>query len=126
MSSRIHHVHGRLRIKSPVLKRNQAQAEAVRALLQWQQGVLKHEINPLTGSVLIHYDARLTSVDQIVDCFRQAGYITSEEGSCPIQPERALTYDVANLSKATTNAVVNAIVDKLMERSMTALISAIL
>lgn len=124
MSSRIHHVHGRLRITSPLLKRNQAQAEAVRALLQWRQGVLTHKINPVTGSVLIHYDESRTTGAHILECFRQAGYVTSAEDVT--QPQRALTYDFARTPKTITNAVVNALVDKLMERSMTALISAIL
>ncbi len=75
MAQYIHHVPGRLRIKAPVLKRNEQEAKAVQELLLDQQGILRSEVNTLTGSILIHYDGSVVQVQWIVGLLERQGYL---------------------------------------------------
>jgi len=51
-----HHIPGRLRLKVPGAKGNPAFLDQVRAALTSVEGVSEIEVNPVTGSVLVHYD----------------------------------------------------------------------
>lgn len=53
MSRYIHHVPGRLRVKSTGLKRNEAEAARIVAHMQHLHGVASAEVNTVTGSLLI-------------------------------------------------------------------------
>lgn len=77
MTIYVHYVPGRLRIKTPALKRAPAAAAAGQARLAALPGVTAVEVNPLTGSALIHFiDAgepgRLWTV------MRELGWVTGE------------------------------------------------
>ncbi len=56
MTSYVHHLPGRLRLKLPALKRNAAYAQALQTSLSTVPGVLAVRANTLTGSLLISYD----------------------------------------------------------------------
>lgn len=51
----VHHIPGRLRIKSPLIKGKPRAAEALRSRIRAIAGVGLVEINPLTGSAVIEY-----------------------------------------------------------------------
>jgi len=51
----LHHIPGRLRIRVPEAKHNQALLEKLREALLSAPGVEAVDCNPLTGSMLIHY-----------------------------------------------------------------------
>ena len=52
----VHHIPGRLRLKVPGAKGNSVFMDQVRAALTSVEGVSEIEVNPVTGSVLVHYD----------------------------------------------------------------------
>ena len=52
----VHHVPGRLRLKVPGAKGNADFLDKVKAALDPIQGIREIDVNPLTGSVLVHYD----------------------------------------------------------------------
>src|SRR5580704_2636799 len=52
----VHHIPGRLRLKIPQAKGNAAFLDQVKTALSPIQGVRGIEVNPTTGSVLVHYD----------------------------------------------------------------------
>ncbi|MEW6218756.1 MAG: HMA2 domain-containing protein [Thermodesulfobacteriota bacterium] len=58
-----HHVPGRLRIRSPRVRRNEAAAQETERLISQLAGVRSVQANPVTGSVTVQYDReRLTPV----------------------------------------------------------------
>jgi len=75
----IHHVSGRLRIKSPVVKCDKAAATEIVRLLQSQVGIKSVEASVLTGSCLIHYDPVMTSQDNLVSLLSREGYFNPSD-----------------------------------------------
>lgn len=53
----VHHIPGRLRLKLPRAKGNQALLQHVKESLSPQPGIRRVEVNPTTGSVVIHYNS---------------------------------------------------------------------
>lgn len=118
MSHYTHHVPGRLRVKSPHLKRNPRRAEEARQHLGGIEGVLSAEANPLTGSLLITYDARRVGAEALFDSLRGLGHV----GAGHPAPAPAAHDPVQRM----TDTLVNKLVETALERSATALIAAIL
>jgi hypothetical protein len=52
----IHHLPGRLRLRVPEVKANGSYASSLETRLRTINGIRTAEANPVTGSVLIHYD----------------------------------------------------------------------
>lgn len=59
MPAHFHHVPGRLRVHVPGIKGNVPKAKAVEAYLSQLKGVFRVEGRPITGSLVIHYDASI-------------------------------------------------------------------
>ncbi len=116
----IHHVPGRLRIKSPVLKRNELEAKAVQKLLVDQKGILHSAVNTLTGSILIYYDGSAVQAHWIVGLLKQRGYL---KASVPVYPA-ALSFQQPVTS--ARDVLVKALVETLLERFAAVLIRAVL
>ena len=70
----LHHVPGRLRIKTPFVKNNTENATIIQELLQDIPGVTSTSVNIMTGSVLVHYDPRVVSPKAITDTLTRRGY----------------------------------------------------
>lgn len=51
----VHHIPGRLRIKSPLIKGNPRAADSLRIRIGTIAGVGRIDMNPLTGSIVIEY-----------------------------------------------------------------------
>lgn len=63
----VHHVAGRLRLRTTLLARSPNLRERIADLLARQPGVRSSEINARAGSVLIHYDPALTTAEAILE-----------------------------------------------------------
>ncbi|OPY77836.1 MAG: hypothetical protein A4E64_00978 [Syntrophorhabdus sp. PtaU1.Bin058] len=74
MSYYIHDVPGRLRMKSPVIKRNRFVAEEVEKLIGGVDGVDNVNINLTTGSLLVNYDPKTTKHHEIINLLQGKGY----------------------------------------------------
>lgn len=77
MSYYLHHIPGRLRVKTPHVKKNRFIAEEIKRLLSAQPGILFYEINTVTGSIVINYDSREISEDMIIRMLEEAGHFDS-------------------------------------------------
>lgn len=119
MSHYIHHVPGRLRVKSPGLKRNERAAVQTRAHLDQLHGVHSAEVNTITGSILIHYDTQRLHAETLLDTLRSLGHVHPEQGHAP-------HYRGPGLGQKLSDTVVNKLVETVLERSATALVAAIL
>ena len=129
MSYYIHHVPGRLRVKTLAVKRNEHLARVVKGFLADMQGVSAVDVNIVTGSIVVNYDKRILSFDIILRSLREMGYIHE------VSPDRglvvALQPDVSAYSQPLTDTVVtkfsetvvNKLVEIVLERSAMALIA---
>ena len=128
MSYYIHHVPGRLRVKTLAVKRNEHLARVVKGFLADMQGVSAVDVNIVTGSIVVNYDKRILSFDIILRSLREMGYIHE------VSPDRglvvALQQDVSAYSQPLADAVVkfsetvlNKLVETVLERFAMALIA---
>lgn len=126
MSHYVHHVPGRIRIKTPHLKRNSSRAAEVQALLDTHEGIVSREINILTGSVVIGYDKEITSADHILAAMKDNHHLASEAGINKTAGNGRTARTVSTVGDNLAKVVVGFVVEKALERSATALIGAIL
>ncbi|MGQ9684941.1 MAG: HMA2 domain-containing protein [Thiobacillaceae bacterium] len=118
MSRYIHHVPGRLRVKSPGLKRNEAEAARTVAHMQHLHGVASAEVNTVTGSLLIRYDINLVAAQTLLNTLRGLGHVQPEPG-------HGVHYQGPGLGQKISDTVVNKLVETVLERSATALVAAL-
>ncbi|NTU41746.1 MAG: heavy-metal-associated domain-containing protein [Nitrospirales bacterium] len=83
MSYYMHNVPGRLRIKSPLLKRPAVQDEVKKAL-STLEGIGTTEFTTATGSLLVSYQPKMIHAQDIIDLLTRRGYF---------DPSQALTND---------------------------------
>jgi len=77
MSYYIHHIAGRIRLKTPVIKNNAEKKETLLNLFECARGINGVSVNTLTGSVIIHYDPDFHSKDSILDILKTHRFIDS-------------------------------------------------
>jgi hypothetical protein len=82
MSYYIHHVPGRLRIKTARLGRTECQAKLGK-ILEELPGIASHSHNGKIGSVLIHYDTARLSADDTLYHLHKAGCLDSAISASP-------------------------------------------
>ncbi len=107
----LHDIPGRLRVKTPLIRRNPNLAQEVQDLLRpifWIDSVM---VNTVTGSIVIHYDSRQVRSKEILDILKKAGYF---------DPSQALTNDQyvhAAISK-TGNVIWKALFGAFVEQAL--------
>jgi hypothetical protein len=126
MSHYIHHVPGRLRIKTLRLKRNEVLASSVCKLLAGTPGVLDCEVKTVTGSVIISYDGSQTDRERLLWLLKSHDVITEivkiDEGGKAGPVSKTASAVIEGAGKAAFGFLV----EKAVERSAVALIGAIL
>jgi hypothetical protein len=75
MNYLLHELPGRLRIKIPMLKRNEVAARKLQNFLEEVAGISSTFVNALTGSIVIKFDPNVISSREIVSILTQEGYI---------------------------------------------------
>jgi hypothetical protein len=70
-----HHVPGRLRFRSALLKGNARASEQTQRYLAEIRGATSARANPTTGSVLLEYDPDVISPSKVSDVLAAHGYI---------------------------------------------------
>jgi Heavy metal associated domain 2 len=77
MSPYLHHVPGRLRLKTRSLKNSEAKAAEIRALFAQLPGIKAIELNLVTGSMLVRYDTAGITAAKILGFLVANSVITS-------------------------------------------------
>jgi hypothetical protein len=117
----LHHLPGRLRIKSARLKRNDHHAHRTCEYVRGVHGVLRAEANVLTGSLLIHYDVSVVRSETLLNSLKHLGCLHPET-----DVSRPATRNVHPLVQRVSDKVVEKAVETLLERSALAIVAAIL
>lgn len=130
--NQVHHVPGRLRVRTSVIKKNTQRANEIRNQLLPVSGVTSVEVNTLTGSITMRYEAAITNHEALLEALRQEGCLRSD---LPPQVEPGpLSAPAAFLAgPAAANAVAKIakaaaffLVEKALERSVLLLLAEVL
>lgn len=122
----VHHVPGRLRLRVPAIKHSAHHADAIGRTLGATDGVLRHVVSPVTGSVVVHYAPGHCDPQQLVERLREltppAAMPAAGHPAAVWQPARG----DASLARRVGQTVATSLVEKLIERSALALVAALL
>lgn len=120
----IHHVPGRLRIKSRALKGKQSSTQEVIRCLNSMDGIVRSQVNPVTGSMLVFYNPQMVAVEPILDVLKEHGLVATPDATA--QMRSAKGEKLSGYGDMVLKAIAGAVVEKVAERSAVALIGAIL
>lgn len=123
MSHYIHHIPGRLRIKTPLVKRNYNLAQEVQELLNPIKGVQSVLINSVTGSILIEYSAEMVAPGAIQNLLKKAGYL---DLSKTVTQDQYIQAKVSKTAKILWSAVSGAFVETALQGSSLSLLALLL
>lgn len=123
MGHYIHHVPGRLRIRTPRLKRDAVHAEAAEAFALTIEGVTAARANCVTGSITVGYQRDVVSAETILDALALRGYYQPESVQ---HADHQLPAMASRAGDVLGKALFGMALEKAVERSALALIGAIL
>jgi hypothetical protein len=123
MAHYIHHVPGRLRVRTPVLKRDAQHAQDAEQYVRAIYGVTAAAANTVTGSLVINYQRDVVSADALLNALALRGYYHAESA----QHADNQIHDMASRAgDAVGKMVLGFVVEKAVERSALMLIGALL
>lgn len=122
MAHYIHHVPGRLRVRTLAIKRNEARARSVKEYLAGMHGVLATEISTVTGSVVVNYDTALLDSTTILNSLHAMGFVAH---TAP-QNNARVSSNGAGFGQKLSDTVLTKVVETVFERSAVALIAALI
>ena len=117
MSHYIHHVPGRLRVRTQSLRCQPSRVEAAARRLSELDGVGPVAINARAGSITVHYDPAQRTQGELLDLIEELGCIGARRTTAPHGGQ------VANLFG---KALVGALAQTVAQRSVQTLVGALL
>ena len=120
VSSYVHALEGRLRIKIPEVKGAPHKAREVERHLAACAGVEEVTASPITGSVLVLYNPRLIGQEEITFAFQEIGYLVDAGPKAPKGTDGNATHE-GTLARVTT-----AVASTIMEMALSSLVAAII
>ncbi|HWP49551.1 MAG TPA: hypothetical protein VNM22_20500 [Candidatus Limnocylindrales bacterium] len=123
MSYYIHNIPGRLRIKTPVAKSSSQQAKAIQRILHSIPGILSTLVNPLTGSIVIHYDPEVVNSEEILNTLNQQDYF---DWSRAVTNDQYIRDIVAKIGKVIWKAFFGTLVEEALEGSSLSFIKVLI
>jgi copper chaperone CopZ len=116
----LHHVPGRLRVRSTTIKRDERMARRVYETLSALQGVNNVEVSTVTGSIKITYDLHYIDHEDLLDHLRGHNIVQPGGGAAQTQTDM-----ISESGRIATRLVGGFVLEKIIERSALALIGAI-
>ena len=123
MSYYVHEVPGRLRVKIPSLKRNPRVALSIQSLLKRLVGVAGVSVNTVTGSVVVHFDARTVTSHSILTLLSHEGYIDLARAMSHQQYVEAA---VAKVGREASKALLGYALDRVLQGTPLAVVAALM
>ena len=120
VSSYVHALEGRLRIKIPEVKGAPHKAREVERYLASCAGVEEVTASPITGSVLVLYHPRLIGQEEIIFAFQEIGYLEGSEPKAPGGTSGNAPQE------GVVGRVTSAVASTLMEIALSSLVAAII
>jgi len=79
MNTYIHILEGRIRVKVPEVKGDPVNSALVVRIMHQLQGVTQVHANPMTGNVLVLFDATRIRPEHLIQALQAHGYLTRPE-----------------------------------------------
>jgi copper chaperone CopZ len=127
----IHHIPGRIRIRTEALKHKERTILAVQQLLQSMPGVLLAAVNPVTGSVTVTYETAQLHPAAILNVLRSHGYLKAQTKNPEVE-RRACERPVPDapllpkMFDETARRLGKMILGWMLERALSAAIAALI
>ncbi len=93
MNRCVHAIDGRVRIKVPMIKDVPFRALELEDILTAMDGVTSCKVNPVTASVVIHYDHRQLKTSELLQKLERLGYVFSNQEYKETRKERGTVRD---------------------------------
>jgi len=123
MTHYIHHVPGRLRVKTAAVKGSERNARRVREHFSRREGVQAVEANVVTGSVIVRYDAAAIGGEVLIGELRGLALVPEAPPRREVVVQRS---GEPPLAQHIAGKVGSKIVEIVIERSALALIGALI
>lgn len=123
MTHYIHHVPGRLRVKTAAVKGSERNARRVREHFAHREGVQAVEASVVTGSVIMRYDAAAVSGEVLIGELRGLALLPEASPRHEVVVQRS---GEPPLAEHIAGKVATRIVETVIERSALALIGALI
>jgi len=120
MSYYVHNVPGRLRVKTPAVKRNKDVADEIRKTLSTINGIATVDINLTTGSILIYYNPKAVHNKDIISMLQRKGYFDASKAMTNDQYIQTAASKAGNI---VGKAIFGTLVDNALEGSALSLIT---
>jgi Heavy metal associated domain 2 len=118
VSSYLHVLDGRLRVKVPETKRSISKALHVEQVIQSLPGVTRVTANPTTGNVLVFFDSAQMTHTDILFALKKADYLRDDASKTSTS-----TFQFsARMVDTVSHAVARSVTEALMERAILALL----
>lgn len=123
MSYYVHNVPGRLRVKTPAVKRNKDVADEIRKTLSTINGIATVDINLTTGSILINYNPATVQYKDIVGMLQRKGYFDTSKA---ITNDQYIQTAASKAGNIVGKAIFGTFVEKAFEGSALSLITLLI
>ncbi len=117
MSQYIHHVPGRIRVRSKAFQCRSEKALAAEKLLKELTGVRSFRVNPHAGSIIVHYDTAELKQSDLLAILEQVGCLEASSRS---------DESARKMGEIFGKALVGAVVQKIVEQSARTLVGVAL
>jgi copper chaperone CopZ len=116
----VHTLAGRIRVKSPALKRAPQRAAEVERQLQQCDGITEVTTNPVTGSILVQYDPQRLSQEYVLKLLHTVGCLAEQQQS------RHQTTEIFAATAEFSRGLIRTVAVSTMEFAVQRLVYAIL
>jgi hypothetical protein len=116
MSQYIHHVPGRIRVRSRAFRCRSAKARAARSRLLALTGVQQVRVNPHAGSITVHYDPDLLKQSDLLGVLEHCGCLDVTSVRDEVSRSAGELFG---------KALIRAVVQKAVEQSARTLVGAL-
>ena len=123
MSYYVHELPGRLRIKTPSLKRNPVELRKLQSCLEDFSAVDSTSANEVTGSIIINYDQDHITSQQILRHLVHEGYLDVTEG---IVSRKGMTQTVTDVGTAASRVLVGLVIERAFQGSPLAVLASLI
>lgn len=119
----LHAVSGRIRIRTPKVKKNAEVATRVEGVVRRFRGVKTTEVNTVTGSVVVTYDHRIVSHEQIISALENEGYF---DRSKAISQDDFMSRKAAEAGEYIGKVLVGYVAERALENAGLSFMSALI
>jgi hypothetical protein len=122
MNYYIHTTPGRLRLKNPLFKSKNTH-DHIKMLLSGLIGIATIDLNSITGSLTVHYNASQINDKDIINTLQRAGYFDETKA---LSNDQYIHTAASKAGKVLGKAALGVFVDKALEGSALSLISLLI